>query len=108
MAAAAVVFIVGTEVSNPADEAAFNEWYNKTHLPEVTAIPGVKSATRYEVIDPEPGYPRYLAIYEMEDEAAFRNFMEHRRRQQAGEIPDFTPGPAFRIVWRKAYRRIGP
>jgi hypothetical protein len=108
MAKTPVVFLVGTIVTDPADEAAFNEWYNKTHIPEVTSIPGVMDATRYEILEPEEGYPKFLAIYNMDGEEGFQNFIDHTKKQRSGEVPKFTPGPAFKATWRKAYRRIGP
>jgi hypothetical protein len=30
-------------------EAEFNEWYSKTHLKDVIAIPGFKSAQRFKI-----------------------------------------------------------
>jgi hypothetical protein len=48
---------------------AFNEWYDRTHVPEILAeVPGIVGATRYEVAGPDggPGGRRFLAIYEIE------------------------------------------
>ena len=65
--------------SNPVEgkEAEFNEWYDKVHIPELLAIPGMLSATRYDLRDAEiyrveGGFApehRYLTIYEMEGDA---------------------------------------
>ena len=65
--------------SNPVEgkEAEFNEWYDKVHIPELLAIPGMLSATRYDLRDAEvyrveggmPQEHRYLTIYEMEGDA---------------------------------------
>lgn len=44
-------------------EDAFNDWYNRTHLPEVLDCPGFVAATRYECVD---GEPRFLAMYELD------------------------------------------
>jgi hypothetical protein len=71
------IFIAAMDVD--ADkEAVFNEVYDKEHIPTITKVPGVISATRLKldtlritmggetkVIDPQ-GAPRYAAIYELE------------------------------------------
>ena len=44
-------------------EAAFNEVYDTEHIPTILKVPGVVSATRYEVVD---GQPKYMAVYEVE------------------------------------------
>ena len=50
----------------PADkEEDFNNWYNKEHIGERLAIPGVLSAARYE--SSSPGAPKHLAMYELEN-----------------------------------------
>jgi hypothetical protein len=71
------IFIAAMDVD--ADkEAVFNEVYDTEHIPTITKVPGVISATRLKldtlriamggetkVIDPQ-GAPRYAAIYELE------------------------------------------
>lgn len=47
------------------DEDAFNAWYDKEHLPEVCALPGIVSARRFR-----ESAQRYITIYELEDPAA--------------------------------------
>ncbi len=48
----------------PAElEEEFNRWYNEEHLAELTSLPGVLNAARYEAIS---GSPKHLAVYEME------------------------------------------
>jgi hypothetical protein len=62
---------------DPDKEAIFNEVYDKEHIPIITKVPGVLSATRLKLdtlrismggetktIDPQ-GAPRYAAIYEL-------------------------------------------
>lgn len=55
-------------------EQAYTEWYDNTHLSEVLAVPGVLSAQRYTLAEPEfaqgtPATHRYLALYEFEGDA---------------------------------------
>lgn len=47
---------------DPAHEAAFNRWYEETHLPDLLACPGWLSARRYVALD---GGPKYVALYEI-------------------------------------------
>ena len=60
------LLVVETNSSDPAREAEFNEWYDKTHLPDVLETPGFTRATRYEIIDPSDGKAKFLATYEIE------------------------------------------
>lgn len=43
----------------------FSRWYNDVHFPEILACPGWIGGRRYESVD---GDPRFLAIYDLEDE----------------------------------------
>jgi hypothetical protein len=60
-------------LSNPVAgrEDEFNEWYDKHHLHEILAIPGMSSAQRFRLsesstpVGAEQPY-RYLALYEIE------------------------------------------
>lgn len=57
--------------------AEFNEWYDRRHIPDLLALPGVISARRYEQAPDQlgaglapmelaPRQFRYLALYEIE------------------------------------------
>jgi hypothetical protein len=63
---------------DPDKEALFNEVYDQEHIPSITQVPGVISATRIKLdtlritmggetrtVDPQ-GAPRYAAIFELE------------------------------------------
>ncbi|HYG55626.1 MAG TPA: hypothetical protein VD965_10065 [Burkholderiales bacterium] len=71
------IFTAAMDV-DPDKEAIFNEVYDKEHIPLITKVPGVLSATRMKLdtlriamggetktIDPQ-GAPRYAAVYELE------------------------------------------
>lgn len=51
-------------------EQAYNEWYNGTHLPEVTSLSGFRSAKRFKAsatqLGGEPQF-QYVALYELDD-----------------------------------------
>ena len=62
--------------SNPVEgkDEEFNEWYDRVHVPEVTAVPGVVSAQRFDVHEraaddtqaPLPPTHRYLTVWELD------------------------------------------
>ena len=55
--------IVSVDVDSGHAEA-FNRWYDDVHVPEILTCPGWHANRRYECLD---GEPRYLAIYDLED-----------------------------------------
>ena len=60
----ALVNVITVDVED-AHAAEFSRWYNEVHFPEILACPGWRAGRRYECID---GEPRFLAIYDLEDE----------------------------------------
>lgn len=52
----------------PEQEAAFNDWYETVHIPEILACPGWRSATRRLV---DEGGPKYAALYEIDGPQAY-------------------------------------
>lgn len=54
----------------PGKEADFNDWYQNTHLREITAIPGFEGAQRFKLVAKLAGADdnQYLAIYDAEVE----------------------------------------
>lgn len=59
--------LITTVDITPGAEEDFNRWYDEVHLPEILACPGFRSSTRFECV---AGEPRYVAIYELDDERA--------------------------------------
>lgn len=101
------VDLVGMNVPPDTDAAglaAFNAFYDQTHVPEIMAAAGHTRATRYELFrdfgHPEPGCPRFCAVYEADAERA-------TRRAARGPL---SPGPLAwenrETVWRLTYRRL--
>jgi hypothetical protein len=101
--------------TTPEALAEFNRFYSTTHVGEVLAAhPGFVSVSRYELLDPDARGgvhrgPRWLAVYEMADEAAAQQYIKdnerpwlHRRR--------YSPWPSARkrakTVWRMIWRQI--
>jgi len=63
-------FVVLSNPTTPAQEAEYNEWYNKTHIPDVLNVPCFVAAQRFKLAEAQfaDGKPahRYLALYELE------------------------------------------
>ena len=105
------IFIVGMNVPADASEpglAEFNTFYTQTHVPEVMEYGGYARGTRFELYrsfaHPEPGCPRFCAIYEA-DAAATED--RNARRENR---PALSSGPPVweqhDTLWRLVYRRI--
>ena len=60
------LLIVSLDIA-PEKEDAFNDWYNKKHIPEVLSAPGLVSGKRYRATR---GKPKYWAVYEAASEEA--------------------------------------
>jgi hypothetical protein len=100
---------------NTDDDAlkAFNTFYSKTHLPEVlSSNPGFVNGWRYELMLPDPRGdfgPQWLAIYEMDGEAAAKTYAQRNDGPPEGR-PQYTPGPAAwqgsQITWRMIWKHV--
>jgi hypothetical protein len=109
------LLVVLTNPASESAEAAYNDWYQGSHLPDVLRVPGYRRATRYRSAGglgggPSPFEQRYLALYELEaaDEAGVQAISdEHMRRIAAGEMrrTDAIDGPSMRALY---YRAVGP
>jgi hypothetical protein len=77
-------FVVMSNPTTPGQEAEFNEWYNKVHIPDVLNVPGFVAAQRFKLADTQfaDGKPahRYLALYEIETEDIKGSFNELQKR----------------------------
>jgi hypothetical protein len=59
-----------SEPTDPADDDAYNSWYDAKHLPDVVQLPGIVTAARYKLVQGGGVHPqqRYLAVYELDAE----------------------------------------
>jgi hypothetical protein len=84
----------------------FNDFYTNVHLPEVAERRHALRAERYELVRevraPHQGAPLFVAIYEVDEEAA-------SKRRHTG--PPYSTGPevwkGHKTPWRLWYRRLG-
>jgi hypothetical protein len=104
------IYLLG--VDPPADATdddleVFNDFYTNVHLVEVAERRHALRAVRYELVEvvrpPYPGAPRFLAVYEVDEESAAN------RRHQG---PKYRRGPEVwqrhTTPWRLWYRRLDP
>jgi hypothetical protein len=104
------IYLLG--VDPPADATdddlvVFNDFYTNVHLPEVAERRRALRALRYELVEavrpPYKGAPRFLAVYEVDEQSA-------ANRRHSG--PPYSSGPEVwrrhTTPWRLWYRRLGP
>lgn len=63
--------VVMADVQNPDREAEWNAWYDHSHVPNLTQVPGYLSGARFRIkhdprLGTRPMGPKYLALYEWE------------------------------------------
>lgn len=70
------MMMVFSKAASPEVEEQYNQWYSEKHLPDLTRVPGLISATRYKLdksVQPMPGiggdHRDYLAVYEIEGDS---------------------------------------
>jgi hypothetical protein len=116
------LYWVGIETDPSATEdqlVEFNRFYDEVHVPEVLAAnDGMTGVTRFELVrqDPRgPHGPRWLASYQLADEAAAARYLE-RNGPGASDRPVYSSGPqawqtmtvTWRMIWRHAVARPNP
>ena len=85
--------VVGSNPTDPAREAEFNEWYTDTHLDDVLRVAGFHVARRYSLSDARPMVGtkpspfRYLAIYEVESDDLEQSGRDVQAAIDSGAIP---------------------
>ncbi len=89
--------------TDPARDGEFNDWYNKTHIPDVLHTPGILSATRYVNARDDDADRKYITIYEIEGEDVGATFKAMRETMQArkAKMIDF-----FKITSGINFKRI--
>ncbi|MEV4235732.1 MULTISPECIES: hypothetical protein [unclassified Nocardia] len=56
------ILYVESRPNSPEDAAAFNRWYDETHMKEMLGLDGIVSARRFAPITEGP----FVAVYEIE------------------------------------------
>jgi len=77
------VYMIRIDVAPDLDHDAFNDWYDRKHVPEV-APAGLRRGKRYT--SNLPGFP-YMALYDMDA----RDTLESEALQKVRGFYEFTP-----------------
>jgi hypothetical protein len=83
------IMFVPSQPASPEREDEYNQWYSKTHIPEVCEVDGVVAARRYKISDPaqaDAGASTYIALYELEADDFTKVFEEIANRAMDGRI----------------------
>lgn len=93
------MYIAFTHPRDDESEEEMNRWYSNHHLPEILALDGVRSATRYRSTEDDPTH-RYMAAYTLEgddlDEIVARIHADAPNRTPTSAIRT-DPGSQFRL-----------
>ena len=84
--------LIATGGVRPGQDAEYDEWYDKIHIPDICSIPGVISGRRFSCIPATPATPPNVGIYEIESDDPAAVLAEIGRRVQSGE---FVISPAL-------------
>lgn len=101
------LLVVFSDSVSEAGDGVYNEWYTEVHIPDVLAVPGYVSATRYRAFPGGGDFEhRYVALYELEvmglDELQ-RVSDEHMRRIREGEMRRSPPNSMNSETYRAMY-----
>jgi hypothetical protein len=90
-----------------AYEAEFNRWYDEEHIKHLLSVPGFLSAGRYVALK---GGPKYLAMYELEDQNVLRTaaFLDAVRYSPSPWRARASGGHVGRNYLLNGYRQIFP
>ncbi len=69
-----VIYAITAEV-NPVDEATWDEWQTRHHMPDVLSQPGFLRVTKYKVDAPADGWSQYLIMYEVASREALDAYL---------------------------------
>lgn len=67
--------VINAMTPSVTSETQFNDWYTKEHIPLLSKVPSWLSSRRFALVETTEGSgaPRYLALHEWEDLAAFQS-----------------------------------
>jgi hypothetical protein len=73
----------------PGKEAEFNDWYDRQHVPDILAVPGIVDCQRFRVAVPSPVGEtkwKYVAMYDVDSEQPAQIFQEMIARMTDGRM----------------------
>ena len=99
------LLVVESNCKDQAREKEFNDWYNRTHLPDIFETPCFVKASRYELVKPVEGKGKYIAVYEIQSDDLDADMAKHqanmKRKQALGRMTDLIA-----VVSRGMYKEI--
>lgn len=102
------VLAVLTNVPEPSQRDAVDEWFRDVHAHDVMAIPGVVNAMRFSRFD-KPELGRYLNLYMLDgDPAQVAQGVQAARQGWIEKGTSPSPGNASTPVFSSSYRFIYP
>jgi hypothetical protein len=69
------ILLVQSRPASAGDAEAYHRWYDETHIPEILAVDGFRSARRLRAADAES----YVVVYEVDDIDAAKAAMADAR-----------------------------
>lgn len=105
------VLIQLTDCTDPAQEAEFNQWYDKTFVPKLEVLGFIRNTRRYEnFLSKEPtflGRPKYLLVAEVYHDDMKKALKEYRQfnKELKEQLQDFK---AMVAKLDTIYERFGP
>jgi hypothetical protein len=60
------LILVEVNCTDPDRTEELNDWYEKTHIPDLLQVPGISRVTRYENITPGEVRSKFLTLLEVE------------------------------------------
>ena len=101
-----VINIIGLECK-PEVEKKFVHWYDDIHIPLVFKFKGVVGAKRYKLAGGEGDYPKHLAIFEFENQAAFDAYEKSPELAAVkAESYETWKSDRFEVKWRVQYEYL--
>ena len=98
-----IINVVATQCQ-PEDEEKFNKWYDEIHIPMLLKFKGITEVTRYKIISESEEYPKYLTIYEFENQNTFEVFQTSSELAAVREEMNKTwKDKGFETKWRVQY-----
>lgn len=94
------ILVALSNCKDSAQEAAFNDWYDSVHIPDVERTGLYFTASRFINTAPDASQPKYLALYEtdaVDPAAAFASLakllptMAHDPRASLSEVKHIAP-----------------
>jgi hypothetical protein len=99
------LYIVTSNLIDPASEEKYKEWFEKIHLPDILETSDFAHGAIYKSKDPIDGHSQYLTVLEIETDDIDGTMAKHRNNMQKkaelGRIPKLS-----NVVSRQLYKKF--